>query len=81
MDLTDRDKAMLTLADTRFASGGRKEAAMRDLFDVGPTHFWQRVDWLLRTAEAEAWDAVRVRRLVRLREKRRGWRTARVRLG
>lgn len=80
MDLTDRDKAMLTLDDTRFRHAGAKEAAIRDQFGISPTRFWQRVDWLLEQPEALEWDAQVVRRLGRLRAGRRGQRSARVRL-
>lgn len=76
-ELTDTDKAMLTLAFARYGYAGRFEADVREKFDLSSVRYWQRVEWLLEQPEAEAWDAVNVRRLLRLRAARRRVRTAR----
>lgn len=76
-ELTDVDRAMLDLAFTRYKYAGRFEADVRDRWGISSVKFWMRVDWLLEQPEALAYDAVNVRRMLRLRSARRRARTAR----
>lgn len=75
--MTETEADMLTLAGQQFRYAGARETAIREQFGVSETRYWQMVDRLLDRPDALAWDAVLVRRLVRLREARRQMRSAR----
>jgi len=76
-ELTDRDRDILSFERQWWKHVGAKEAAIRDLFGITPTRYYQLVHGLLERPEALAYDAPLVLRLRRLRETRLHARTAR----
>lgn len=76
----DRDREMLELERTWWKYEGAKTTAIRERFDLSPTRYYQRLNWLLDRPEAVAYDPMTVRRLQRLRDQRQRQRSAR-RLG
>lgn len=77
MALTDEDKAILAFEHTRWRHEGLKEQAIRELFDITATRYYQRLNRLIGTEEAYVLDAPLVKRLRRLREQRQQARAAR----
>lgn len=75
--LTDRQKAILDFERRWWKYAGAKDAAIRETFDVSPTRYYQELGAVLEDPAALEVDAATVRRLVRLREARRGVRTRR----
>lgn len=69
--LSDRDREMIRLAVTPYRAEGWREQHIRERFDVSSTRFWQRVNALVESPEAEAAMPVEVHRLQRLRDSRR----------
>ncbi|MCU1521555.1 MAG: hypothetical protein JWN19_1940 [Arthrobacter sp.] len=78
--LTDRDQQMLALERQWWKYAGAKEQAIRELFDLSATHYYQILNALIDTEAALAHDPMLVKRLRRLRTSRQRARTAR-RLG
>jgi hypothetical protein len=75
-----RDQQMLALERQWWKYAGAKEQAIRELFDLSATHYYQILNALIDTEEALAHDPMLVKRLRRLRTSRQRARTAR-RLG
>ena len=78
--LSERDQRMLALERQWWKYAGAKEQAIRELFDLSATHYYQILNALIDTEEALAHDPMLVKRLRRLRTSRQRARTAR-RLG
>ncbi|GAA2131456.1 hypothetical protein GCM10009825_13040 [Arthrobacter humicola] len=78
--LSARDQQMLALERQWWKYAGAKEQAIRELFDLSATHYYQILNALIDTEEALAHDPMLVKRLRRLRTSRQRARTAR-RLG
>jgi hypothetical protein len=78
--LSDRDQQMLALERQWWKYAGAKEQAIRELFDLSATHYYQILNTLIDTEDALAHDPMLVKRLRRLRTSRQRARTAR-RLG
>ena len=78
--LSSRDKEMLALERQWWKYAGAKEQAVRELFDLSATHYYQILNALIDTEAALAHDPMLVKRLRRLRTSRQRARTAR-RLG
>lgn len=78
--LSERDQKMLALERQWWKYAGAKEQAIRELFDMSATHYYQILNGLIDTEEALAHDPMLVKRLRRLRTSRQRARTAR-RLG
>lgn len=78
--LSERDQRMLALERQWWKYAGAKEQAVRDLFDLSATHYYQILNALIDTEAALAHDPMLVKRLRRLRTSRQRARTAR-RLG
>lgn len=78
--LTERELKMLALERGWWKYAGAKEQAIRDLFDLSATHYYQILNALIDTEDALAHDPMLVKRLRRLRTSRQRARTAR-RLG
>lgn len=78
--LGDREEQMLALERQWWKYSGAKEQAIRDLFDLSATHYYQILNALIDTEEALAHDPMLVKRLRRLRTSRQRARSAR-RLG
>ena len=73
--LSSRDQQMLALERQWWKYAGAKEQAIRELFDLSATHYYQILNALIDTH-----DPMLVKRLRRLRTSRQRARTAR-RLG
>ena len=78
--LSERDQQMLALERQWWKYAGAKEQAIRELFDLSATHYYQILNTLIDTEDALAHDPMLVKRLRRLRTSRQRARTAR-RLG
>lgn len=78
--LSERDTAILGLERQWWKYAGAKEQAIRDLFDLSATHYYQILNALIDTDAALVHDPMLVKRLRRLRMSRQSARTAR-RLG
>ena len=69
--LTEREREILAFERQWWKYAGAKEEAIRDLFDLPATRYYQLLNALLDRPEALAADPVLVRRLRRLRDSRR----------
>lgn len=78
--LGDREQRMLALEREWWKYSGAKEQAIRDLFSMSATHYYQLLNALIDTEAALAHDPMLVKRLRRLRSTRQKARSAR-RLG
>ncbi|MBT8159873.1 MULTISPECIES: DUF3263 domain-containing protein [Arthrobacter] len=78
--LGEREQQILALERQWWKYAGAKEQAVRELFDLSATHYYQLLNALIDTEEALAHDPMLVKRLRRLRTSRQRARTAR-RLG
>jgi hypothetical protein len=78
--LSERDRGILEFERQWWKYAGAKEQAIRDLFDMSATRYYQIVNALIDTPEALAFDPMLVKRLRRLRATRQRARSAR-RLG
>jgi hypothetical protein len=79
-ELTDRERAILAFERQWWKYAGAKEQAIRDLFDMSATRYYQVVNALIDRPEALVHDPMLVKRLRRLRATRQRARQAR-RLG
>ncbi|MHA7275412.1 DUF3263 domain-containing protein [Arthrobacter sp. HLT1-21] len=78
--LGDREQQMLALERQWWKYSGAKEQAIRELFDLSATHYYQILNATIDTEAALAHDPMLVKRLRRLRTSRQRARSAR-RLG
>ena len=78
--LTDRDSEILAFERQWWKYAGAKETAIRDLFDMSATRYYQVLNALIDKPEALVADPMLVKRLRRLRSTRQRSRSAR-RLG
>ena len=78
--LSDRDRQMLTFERQWWKYAGAKEQAIRELFDMSATRYYQVLNSLIDRSESLAYDPMLVKRLRRLRATRQRARSAR-RLG
>ena len=78
--LTRRDREILAFERQWWKYAGAKEQAIRELFDMSATRYYQVLNALIDTPEALAADPMLVKRLRRLRATRQRQRSAR-RLG
>ena len=79
-DLSERDRQILAFERQWWKYAGAKETAIRDLFGMSATRYYQVLNALIDRPEALAHDPLLVRRLRRLRAARQRARSAR-RLG
>lgn len=70
-ELSDRERAVLTLEGRAWRTPGAKEAAIREQLGLAPVRYYQLLNGLLDRPAALAHDALLVNRLRRLREQRR----------
>jgi hypothetical protein len=75
--LSRRDHEMLLFERQWWRRAGAKETAIRDLFGVPPTRYYQVLNALVDRPEALATDPLLVRRLRRLRSARQQKRSSR----
>ncbi|WP_217995769.1 DUF3263 domain-containing protein [Kribbia dieselivorans] len=79
-DLTERDREILAFERQWWKYAGSKEQAIKDLFDMSSTRYYQVLNALIDNPNALAEDPMLVKRLRRLRAQRQRTRSAR-RLG
>ncbi|MGN6473472.1 MAG: DUF3263 domain-containing protein [Mycobacteriales bacterium] len=79
-ELSQRDSEILEFERQWWKYAGAKEQAIRDLFDMSATRYYQVLNALLDRPEALAADPMLVKRLRRMRAARQRQRSAR-RLG
>ena len=79
-DLTEREREILAFERQWWKYAGAKEQAVKDLFDMSATRYYQVLNALIDRPEALAADPLLVRRLRRMRAERQRVRSAR-RLG
>ncbi|HVF21417.1 MAG TPA: DUF3263 domain-containing protein [Mycobacteriales bacterium] len=79
-ELTERERAILAFERQWWKYAGAKEQAIRDLFDMSATRYYQVVNALIDRPDALVHDPMLVKRLRRLRATRQRTRQAR-RLG
>ena len=79
-ELSERDQQILAFERQWWKYAGAKEAAIRDLFDMSATRYYQVLNTLIDKPEALVADPMLVKRLRRLRATRQRTRSAR-RLG
>lgn len=78
--LSERDRRILEFERQWWKFAGAKEQAIRDLFEMSATRYYQILNALIDTPEALAVDPMLVKRLRRMRASRQRARSAR-RLG
>ena len=78
--LSARDRSILEFERQWWKYAGAKEQAIRELFDMSATRYYQILNGLIDTHEALAFDPMLVKRLRRMRAARQRARSAR-RLG
>jgi hypothetical protein len=78
--LSGRDREILAFERQWWKYAGAKETAIRDLFDMSATRYYQALNALIDRPEALVHDPMLVKRLRRLRTTRQRTRSAR-RLG
>lgn len=79
-ELTDREREILAFERQWWKYAGAKEQALRELFDLSATRYYQVLNALIDRPEALAHDPMLVKRLRRMRQSRQRARSAR-RLG
>nr|WP_245572465.1 DUF3263 domain-containing protein [Actinokineospora enzanensis] len=78
--LSERERAILAFERQWWKYAGAKDQAIRELFDLSSTRYYQLLNDLIEKTEALEADPMLVKRLRRMRETRRRARSAR-RLG
>jgi len=78
--LSARDREILAFERQWWKYAGAKEQAVRELFDMSATRYYQVLNALIDSPEALAFDPMLVKRLRRMRASRQRARSAR-RLG
>jgi hypothetical protein len=79
-ELTEREREILSFERQWWKYAGAKEQAVRELFDMSATRYYQLLNSLIDRPEALKHDPMLVKRLRRLRSTRQRARSAR-RLG
>src|SRR3954449_3959780 len=79
-ELSERDRAILSFERQWWRFAGAKEQAIRELFDMSATRYYQVLNLLIDRPAALAHDPMLVKRLRRMRAARQRARSAR-RLG
>jgi hypothetical protein len=74
-ELSHHDRELLAFEKQRWQHAGAKDTAIRDLFGLTPTRYYQRINALIDRPEAYAAEPVLVKRLLRLRATRQARRT------
>jgi Protein of unknown function (DUF3263) len=75
--LSDREREILTFERQWWKYAGAKEQAVRELFDLSATRYYQVLNALIDRPEALAHDPMLVKRLRRMRHSRQRARSAR----
>lgn len=75
--LSERDRAILAFERQWWKYAGAKETAIRELFGLSATRYYQILNALIDTPDALAADPLLVKRLLRMRATRQQARSAR----
>ena len=75
--LSERDRQILTFERQWWKYAGSKESAIKELFDMSSTRYYQVLNALIDNPAALAHDPMLVKRLRRLRSSRQRARSAR----
>ncbi|MFI7676079.1 DUF3263 domain-containing protein [Actinophytocola sp. NPDC049390] len=75
-ELTQREREILAFERQWWKYAGAKEQAIRELFDMSPTRYYQLVNRLIDKSDALVADPMLVKRLRRLRTTRQRARMA-----
>jgi hypothetical protein len=75
--LSERDMRILAFERRWWRYHGAKEQAIREIFDIAATRYYQLLNELIDRPEALAFDPILVKRLRRQRAERKRLRTAR----
>ena len=76
-ELSERDQQVLAFERQWWKYAGAKEQAIRELFDMSATRYYQVLNALIDSPAALAHDPMLVKRLLRLRDARRATRRTR----
>ena len=76
-DLSDRDREIIAFERQWWKSAGAKEQAIRELFDMNATRYYQVLNALIDNPAALEADPMLIKRLHRLRATRQRARSAR----
>lgn len=79
-ELSDRDRRIIEFERQWWKYAGAKEQAIKDLFDMSATRYYQVLNQLIDNPQALAHDPMLIKRLRRMRAQRQKSRSAR-RLG
>lgn len=71
MGLSDRERAILDFERGWWSRPGSKEGAIREVFGLSPTRYYELLSGLLDSTDALAYEPLVVRRLRRDRDRRR----------
>ena len=74
--LSERDRGILEFERQWWKYAGAKEQAIRELFDMSSTRYYQLINTLIDTPEAMEFDPMLVKRLRRMRSSRQQARSA-----
>jgi len=74
--LSERDRGILEFERQWWKYAGAKEQAIRELFDMSSTRYYQLINTLIDTPEALEFDPMLVKRLRRMRSSRQQARSA-----
>jgi hypothetical protein len=74
--LSERDRGILEFERQWWTYAGAKEQAIRELFDMSSTRYYQVINALIDTPEALEFDPMLVKRLRRMRASRQQARSA-----
>ncbi|CAN5727526.1 MAG: DUF3263 domain-containing protein [Actinomycetota bacterium] len=80
VDLTERDRQIIGFERQWWKHAGSKEQAIKELFEMSSTRYYQVLNQLIDSPDALAHDPMLIKRLRRLRSQRQKSRSAR-RLG
>lgn len=75
--LSDRDREIIDFERSWWKYSGSKEQAVRELFDMSSTRYYQVLNGLLDSGDALAYDPMLIKRLRRERARRQRSRSAR----
>ncbi|MDI1290606.1 MAG: DUF3263 domain-containing protein [bacterium] len=75
--LSDRDRAILDFEKEWWKAGGAKATAIRDLFEISDTRYYQLLNRIIDDQAAIAYAPTTVKRLARMRATRRKARSVR----
>lgn len=78
--LSEREQQIIDFEHQWWKYAGSKEQAVKDLFDLSPTRYYQILNQLIDSEDALAYDPMLIKRLRRQRASRQRTRSAR-RLG